>query len=53
MRKCAVLWSALVVGAAASAQQPGDADASALDWIQVTATRFADPVQVVDFTQDG
>jgi len=38
---------ALVVGAAASAQQPGDADASALDWIQVTATRFADPVQEV------
>jgi outer membrane receptor protein involved in Fe transport len=47
MKKGMVLWSALVVGATASAQQPGDADASALDWIQVTATRFADPVQEV------
>jgi len=47
MRKTSAMLGALVVGAAASAQQPGDADASALDWIQVTATRFADPVQEV------
>ena len=47
MRKTSAMLGALLVGAAASAQQPGDADASALDWIQVTATRFADPVQEV------
>ncbi|GAC1303982.1 MAG: hypothetical protein NVSMB10_06490 [Steroidobacteraceae bacterium] len=42
-----IMIGALLVSAAASAQQPGDADASALDWVQVTATRFADPVQEV------
>lgn len=47
MRKTSAILGALVVGATASAQQPGDADASALDWLQVTATRFADPVQEV------
>ncbi len=31
----------------ALAQQPGDEAASRLDWIQVTATRFAEPVQEV------
>ncbi len=41
-------WAiAFLLGASAWAQQPGDVDASALDWIQVTATRFLDPVQEV------
>jgi iron complex outermembrane recepter protein len=47
MKRTATLSVALLVGAAASAQQPGDVDASALDWIQVTATHFLDPVQEV------
>jgi len=47
MKRTATLGIALLVGASASAQQPGDAGASALDWIQVTATRFSDPVQEV------
>jgi len=47
MNRTATLGIALLVGASASAQQPGDAGASALDWIQVTATRFSDPVQEV------
>src|SRR6266403_452884 len=33
--------------APAGAQQPGDEGASKLDWIQVTATRFSEPVQEV------
>jgi iron complex outermembrane recepter protein len=41
------MWAALLVGATASAQQPGDPGASGLDWIQVTANRFADQVQQV------
>src|SRR5258708_16322528 len=47
MKRTAALGIALLVGASASAQQPRDVDASALDWIQVTATRFSDPVQEV------
>ncbi len=47
MKRTPTLGIALLVGASASAQQPGDAGASALDWIQVTATRFSDPVQEV------
>ena len=47
MKRTATLSVALLVGASATAQQPGDAGASALDWIQVTATRFSDPVQEV------
>src|SRR5258708_22976700 len=33
--------------APAGAQQPGDEGASKLDWVQVTATRFSEPVQEV------
>ena len=47
MRGTAFTIFALLAASSALAQQPGDADASALDWIQVTATRFADPVQEV------
>ena len=47
MRATALCILAFFAANSSPAQQPGDADASALDWIQVTATRFADPVQEV------
>jgi iron complex outermembrane receptor protein len=46
MKRTVALIAALVASAA-TAQQPGDSEASSLDWIQVTASRFADPVQEV------
>jgi len=47
MTRPVLITAALFASAAALGQEPGDIDTSRLDWIEVTATRFAEPVQEV------